>query len=498
MFNPVLRRYTPPTCSLEISANRSPLSRWTDRPVLKQVRFQLSFDDPRLPVEQQVTIRGDRAQLESLCEVVSLYVQQLLEPESLQRDEFHLCPDHSLGMAATAVEEAATGGNSGLTSVESVTRSHPSLNGRSETCSVSDRKTGIILQPRGLVAHELRLGVLTNEESGDRIDLSALQLFDLANALDDYTAEALALPTLQRPTWLRTQPVWMQVAAVLVLAVGITTPVLKVAFNDDPAPTEVASEAARVESTPAPAAPIENQQRANRRQNLPSPPAGTTSPASPLPTIAAVPTPAAPTAAAPPAPAIPAQPTPVGQAGARNTAPLPQVAIAPTPANPPAGAPPTLQLPTAPIAPPAPVASGNPAASAPESATVPFTTSSVPADAPDAALVPPTAARSRVAPSSTAFDAIPQVAEARTYVQERWIVPEGLTQTLEYQLVVGADGTVEQIIPLGQASRTYVDRTELPLIGEPFVSPLETGQTARLRLVLTPEGKVQTFLEDLN
>jgi hypothetical protein len=505
MLNPVLRRYTPPTCSLEISANRSPLSQWTDQPVLKQVRFQLSFDDPRLPLERQVTVRGDRAQLESLCEVVSLYVQRLLEPESLQLDAFHLYPEHS-GIGATAVEEAAAGVNLGLTSVESVTRSQPTFNGRAEICSVSDRKTGILLQPKGLVSHELHLGVLANEESGDRIHLSALQLFDLANALDDYTAEALALPTLQRPTWLRTQPVWMQAAAVLVLAVGITTPVLKFALNDDsaqletasqptsiePAQTEVGRDPASVDSAPTPTASTRDQRRANRRQNLPSPPVATPGQASPVPTIAVAPTPAAPAPAAPQAPTGPSRPT-SGQAGA-NTSPLPQVAIAPAPDNSPA-APPTLQLPSLPIAPQAPIAPANPEAAAPESSVAPFATSTMPADAPNAALAPQTAARSRATPSSTAFDVIPQVAEARAYFQERWTVPEGLTQTLEYQLVIGADGTVQQIIPLGQASRTYVNRTEMPLIGEPFVAPLETGQTARLRLVLTPEGRVQTFLE---
>ncbi|NJL84021.1 MAG: DUF4335 domain-containing protein [Chloroflexaceae bacterium] len=74
----VIHRYTPPTCTLEISAQSSPLSLWVQRPVLRELAFLLRFDDPRLPEAEQVTIRGNAAQLESLWEAVSVYVQSLL------------------------------------------------------------------------------------------------------------------------------------------------------------------------------------------------------------------------------------------------------------------------------------------------------------------------------------------------------------------------------------------------------------------------------------
>ncbi|NJP10158.1 MAG: hypothetical protein HC866_12305, partial [Leptolyngbyaceae cyanobacterium RU_5_1] len=96
---------------------------------------------------------------------------------------------------------------------------------------------------------------------------------------------------------------------------------------------------------------------------------------------------------------------------------------------------------------------------------------------------------------STAFDTIPQVAEARSYFQQRWKPPEGLTQVLEYSLQIDSNGSIQTITPLKQASADYVDRTGIPLIGEPFVSPLKSGRSAKIRLVLEPDGKVQTFLE---
>jgi hypothetical protein len=108
------------------------------------------------------------------------------------------------------------------------------------------------------------------------------------------------------------------------------------------------------------------------------------------------------------------------------------------------------------------------------------------------------AATSRVAansPSVSSFDLIPQVAEARQYFQQRWTPPEGLTQTLEYQLTLNSNGSIQKIAPLGYASRRYVDRTSIPLVGEPFVSPIETGETVILRLVLSPNGNVQTLME---
>jgi hypothetical protein len=98
--------------------------------------------------------------------------------------------------------------------------------------------------------------------------------------------------------------------------------------------------------------------------------------------------------------------------------------------------------------------------------------------------------------TATAFDTIPQVAEVRTYFQQRWKPPEGLSQTLEYRLVLDTNGSVQSVTPLKQVSGEFIDRTGIPLVGESFVSPLQTGQSAKIRLVLSPDGKVQTFLEE--
>ncbi|MEO1560324.1 MAG: DUF4335 domain-containing protein, partial [Cyanobacteria bacterium J06632_19] len=79
LSNSVIRRYTPPTCTLEVLAQSSPLSRWMGKSVLKQVRFNLRFDDPRQPEDEKVVVQGDRDQLEALYTAVSGYVQEILQ-----------------------------------------------------------------------------------------------------------------------------------------------------------------------------------------------------------------------------------------------------------------------------------------------------------------------------------------------------------------------------------------------------------------------------------
>jgi hypothetical protein len=99
------------------------------------------------------------------------------------------------------------------------------------------------------------------------------------------------------------------------------------------------------------------------------------------------------------------------------------------------------------------------------------------------------------AANSKLSDTIPQVAEIRNYFEQRWKAPSGLTQTLEYSLSLNTDGSIQRILPLGKAAGDYIDRTNMPLPGEPFVSALEVSGNPIVRLVLTPDGKVQTFLE---
>ncbi|MBD3882442.1 DUF4335 domain-containing protein [Phormidium tenue FACHB-886] len=444
MSTSVLRRYTPPTCTLEIAATGSALSRWTDRAVLKNLRFQLSLDDPKLPEEKQVTLRGDRTQLEALWGAVTAYVQSQLSVSP------HLplqsAADYTFSEDALLVQPQAIG------------------KGLSE-------KTGIRLQSRGLVSHELHLGTLATEQSGAMVSLSALQLFDLANVLDEYHAEAMTLPALGRPAWLKSPSRLGSVAAVLLLAIGATAAVTKFV-------TDVSAPSPQLATAPANDNPI-GVEAPKSSTRLPSPPG-----LEPLPpSLALQPLPPPPPVGkttAPPVVSVPqTSAAPAQTAGAGEVAVLPQPSLVPTQPN-------VLAVPSQEAAGTAPA---NSTPTEPDIVALSRTSQSA-APQPEALRPDSTATN-----SSTAFDAIPQVAEVRDYFQQAWQPPPELSQTLEYRLLLNTDGSIQRIVPLGQAAATFLDRTNMPLMNEPFVSPVTDGKTPQIRLVLGRDGRVQTFLE---
>lgn len=49
--------------------------------------------------------------------------------------------------------------------------------------------------------------------------------------------------------------------------------------------------------------------------------------------------------------------------------------------------------------------------------------------------------------------------------------------------------------PIGQVAIIYLDRTNMPLLGKKIASSLEEDSQATIRLILSPNGNVQTFKE---
>ena len=179
-------RFTPPTCTLEIKGNKSPLSRWTNREMFKKLQFQLSFDDPRLPTSKQVKIKGSQSDLEQLKIAVDRYVQEFLHA--------------SLNPVAKS----------------NVFKIHHKLNNNSP-----------YLKPKGLVVHQLFLANLTHDAAADNIQLNTVQLFDLVTALEAYTTQFVVLPKLKQAQLNKTIPLWGTIAAATIAAVGITAIVFK-------------------------------------------------------------------------------------------------------------------------------------------------------------------------------------------------------------------------------------------------------------------------------
>ncbi len=532
LSNSVLRRYTPPTCTLEIVApTSSPLSHGVEQPGTTLLSFQLRFNDPRLPDQERVTIAGDRDQLEALHAAVSTYVQDLLN-QSLDR------------FKATVYAG------------EPPSSAHLNLDGLKDPAAAPSRK--ICLQPGSGLAHNFFLGPLATNESGPVIQLSVLQLFDLATALDENSADMVSLQGVSQPKRAFSQPAWANIAAILLLGVGLTIAVMQVLkWNPQkqtatttapqgsssknisqialqPSPLPKLSPPTQPQSSPEklPSLPTLDSTVPSHGASLPSvtvPPTTTALKSAPgvtLPRTAPV-LPNEPPLIAPPPPIvinpsprqnhsgfIPGETAVPGTSSALSPTKFPhQAATLPstppqlTPANPDLESPPSVAtLATA----PATETSSNKrnAASSRHGATLPYPPKTslrnrnpflegvlLPGTQTPAPSTPTTPNRAKS--TATALN-LPQVAEARDYFKQHWEPPQSLKQPLEYNLVLDIDGTIQRIEPIGQEARNYVDRTGIPLIGERFVSPIASGQTAIIRLVLSPDGKVQTFAESSN
>jgi hypothetical protein len=557
--NPVIRRYTPPTCTLEVMAQGSELSGWMGKSVLKQLNFELRFDDPRLPEERKISIKGDRSQLEALYSAVTNYVQEFLQksPESFWTS-------FSEPKDSTKVSEhpELKGFNQNFLP-EQTLKSSKSFN----NLQIPD--PNIHLESSSYLIHNLFLGSLANQISGGVIQLSLLQLFDLATALDEYSAEVMALPALNTRSSTLEMPSWAPAAAVVLVALGLTPFTWQYANNIrlHQLTAKKTASTQEVALQPSPSALFPTPQPGlTPPDNLLVPPVGTTPavPGSRLPTPPAadsiLPTTPIPGSTLPKTSQLPAsaKTAPGSFPSIPQTAPGSTFSTAPLPSSGTALTIPGTTAPTLsrssgkvattklsdPFAIPRNSQQTSRTSSIPQNGialpNTPNLPSNLPSNLPPAtekissgisgadgintipndprgnigisASSPTTAPplgtsdnslaqrlrQERNTPSNVAtgtlFDT-PQVAEARDFLKKRWQPPKGLSQTLEYSLLIGVDGKVERILPLGKAARDYVDSAGMPGIGQPFVSPNRNGQNVRIRAVFSPDGKVQTFPE---
>lgn len=555
LSNSVIRRYTPPTCTLEVLAQSSPLSRWMGKSVLKQVRFNLRFDDPRQPEEEKVVVQGDWEQLEALYAAISSYVQEILQqsPENFW---------------ASRVEAHSASKTSEARRIKNVPNWEQDI---SNFKNEFTQKEHIYLQPSSHLTHKLFLGSLANHLSGPSIQLSLLQLFDVATALDEYMADVVALPTNTHQRVNRfALPTWAPVAAVLVLGIGLMPLTYQYA-------NRVREQKNRKENVAKAGNEISSNVSPTPSLNpLPNPTSSLTPPTnlSPLPTSSLdlrVPNSSLPTPLTSPNPTVGTTQKPGSTFPTVSTSPsniLSNIPLAPLRSNNQATSTATKRqtggqtLSISPNSPPAKTTGGqvaikpnlegtspasiprsrinlpsanSPSTSLPVNSLPPLTNPSSPKiplfPSTDVSVSPQSGinnqSNSPVISSKTSRDlaaqlrnsrrASPainggkstttaaanretlfdtnQVVEIRNYLRKRWQPPRGLKRPLEYSLTIGVDGALEQILPLGKAARDYVDKAGIPEIGQPFVSPNRNGQNVKVRAILRPNGKVQAFPE---
>lgn len=514
--NSVIRRYTAPTCTLEIWAQNSSLSRWAERNVIRDLSFRLEFDHSGLSADSQILIQGDNRQLEVLCDTVTSYVQKIIQASAADLSDSLSNTDHDNRILEPESQNV-------LTSVLS-TPTPPTFDNQTPEAKV-------YLEPSHNLTHKLFLGDLANQTSGSVIELSLLQLFDLATVIDECSSNMMVLPTISTETTRPSLPQWVPIAAVLVVAASLTPFTWqyaqkiqqnqqKIAKNNYPSP-----EKDQVED---PALSFSNA--------LPIPPINLNTPGTPL-----TPPPINSTTPSPslsfPNGTIPAAP---------KTLPQPALTIPPN----------TFSYPVTPklpinIVPNPPGNSSGITAKSQINSTKPQNLPSTKSNIPSSVYTPSpsivsitkesfsnspntlsssdimelkqdtvgiatqnqdsipknndnlvsrlrtatkTTSETQASNNKTLFDT-PQIAEAREYLNKRWQPPTGLDQTLEYSLTLGVDGTIERIEPLNPSARQYIDSSGIPEIGKPFVSSNKSGQSLKIRVVLSPDSRVQTFPE---
>ncbi|MBD0267978.1 MAG: DUF4335 domain-containing protein [Cyanobacteria bacterium Co-bin8] len=425
-------RYTAPTCTLEVMGELSPLSQVAEQPILKRLRFDLQIQDASgNPV---IAARGMRSHLLDLSTLVQTYVQNYLN-----------------GPAESALRPAAV--------------------------------EGISLQPYSPSRHSLDLGNLAVHSGPRQVRLSTLQLADLADVLAQLEEAVDVLPTEVAPAEARSRRrspsrrlAWGGTAAAALLVVVGASAVLPGILQRN--------SVSQLETTAsAPAGSADSMAPEPGAESFSMPQTG-------LPEATEVPTaPGELNRAVPPAPSGAVGPPPVVLNGDAVPSQSPTA-----PSQSPA-APPTAKVPGEQQALPQPEAAPVPSEPGPEAnralEPAPPSVLSAPPQLP--AQPPDASADSAVGSlSSQAAEAPPPAArslEALQFtLQEQWVPPANLADSLVYVLVIDEAGNLQSVIPQGRLARENRDRIPLPPLGSPVLAPQASPQ--QLRLTLFPAGSV--------
>ncbi len=446
--------YTPPTCTLEVTAQPSALSRWSRSPVIKSLQFLLSLDGLQRNTREPLELRGDQTQLSTLSTVVTDYIQQLLanRPTDL-----------------------------------SLTPPSPETN-------------PVQLRPQSLLTHELLLGNLATEQSGPSVVLKVSQLFDLATALEDCTADLQQLPvvvTAPAP-WRTTLLPLARSAAILAMTVGLGAVTWRWLQ-----PGLIATK--QIERSPtsnvaiAPVAPSPSPSPSS--QKIPTPP--------PRPATKPL---ALPSVQLPDRASTPFSIHNRSSSAAKNKNGADLFSSAkPTHSSAKQSNQTAQKLPSEPSNQQAFSGDAISPKSETQSSTLENRSQADSAPAPSSAAgmsaernrelsqlsksAPISPVTSPAAKQPSLFDTVPQVAEVRDYVVSRWQPTPPPPKTLEYRVKIKPNGSLDDVEPLGASAQQYLDKIPLPSAQDPFVSRVGSGSTPNIRLVLHPDGTVQTFLD---
>ncbi len=423
--------YAAGTCTLRLVGELSPLSQVTGRPVLGRSRFYLQVygeeaDAATEAVANQTRfeVSGREPQFSALTGLVQTYVQR------------------HLNAAALTAGGAVSQGDSAL-------------------------------QPVGLTRHRLTLA--TPPEPPKVVELSTLQLADLADALEQADGNLQILPdnTPVKASRARPRlPLWVGSVA----AVGIAALLGNQLLTTTPSPVVLSPGEPQTTSESGQQLPSSNRQQ----------PLEEGTPAADSPAADSAEPPAAAAGEALPAPVTTAPTTteaPPEATTAPQVSPSPSITSAPASGQPPAPAPP--------VAPPEARAGAQRAR--PDSDA---TANSAPANAresapsnPEAFDAGPGIAATTAAPDTGPSSALDWITALTRALEQQWRPPANLAAPLRYSITLKPDGTVEALAPLNDFSAAYQDNPTLPQPGT-TISGIARGEATTIEVQFLPTGEV--------
>jgi Domain of unknown function (DUF4335) len=93
------------------------------------------------------------------------------------------------------------------------------------------------------------------------------------------------------------------------------------------------------------------------------------------------------------------------------------------------------------------------------------------------------------------FDS-PAIQATRTYFQSKWKPSTTQQNPLQYVVQIsGKSGLVRSVSPQDAAATTYLNQSKIIKTGQKLVSPAAGGTDQKIRVVLQPDGNVDSFME---
>ncbi len=90
-----------------------------------------------------------------------------------------------------------------------------------------------------------------------------------------------------------------------------------------------------------------------------------------------------------------------------------------------------------------------------------------------------------------------QATETQTYFKKRWKAYPDFSDTLQYVIRFDKNGKAVRVTPQGDVSKSYLDKNKASFLrsGEKVVSPSRNGKDQDVRVLLKPNGEVETIVE---